>query len=233
MSFLHRKPAAPAPIDPADWRPQGFGHKSRRGISDPIVEPGWTGVRVIARTGRGADGSKYATLTDDAGVDCTAEFEELAAALAEAGLADELVLDGWLSVEPTQTGEGVTLPMIETPTQGQLMAQMFTGNRRRKDKPMRRLDTDRPIAFVAVDLLRIDGSTLIDLPLLERKRLLDGALAQEDLIRVTPYARPPIGSMAQTWRALGFSQMVYKPVNGRYLPTGEPSDWVVVLIPNR
>jgi len=68
---------------------------------------------------------------------------------------------------------------------------------------------------VAVDLLSIDGSNLIDIPLLERKRLLDSASSRR-VVRITPYVRPPIGSFALTWRALGFQELAYKPANGRY-----------------
>jgi ATP-dependent DNA ligase len=188
---------------------------------------------VIARTGRTPAGGTHATLIDDKGVDCTAEFAELATAIGEASLADELVLDGWLTVEPTQRSTGVALPVVEAPTQGQLFAQMLGGGKMRQEEPTRELDPGTPIAFVAVDLLLIDGSGLIDLPLLERKRLLDGALQVGELVRITPYVRPPVGSMAITWRGVGFREMVYKPANGRYVPSGEPSDWAIALITTR
>jgi ATP-dependent DNA ligase len=85
---------------------------------------------------------------------------------------------------------------------------------------------------MAVDLLSIDGSNLIDVPLLERKRLLDSALEVDELVRITLYIRPPIGSFAVTLRALGFRELAYKPANGRYRPTGEPSDWAIASIPS-
>jgi ATP-dependent DNA ligase len=232
MPLLRRQTAPPPPLDPAEWRPQRFGHERFRSIADPIVEPNWGGVRVIARIGPGSDGSRGITLTDEDGLDCTDEFAAQALAIAAAALADELVLDGYLTVEPTQETVGVALPMVKLPTQGQVMAQLFTGTRTRRPEPPRKLDAERPIAFVAVDLLSIDGSSLIDVPLLERKRLLDGALKVDELVRITPYIRPPIGSFALTWRALGFQELAYKPANGRYCPTGEPSDWAVALIPS-
>jgi hypothetical protein len=230
MPLLRRKADPPPPIDPADWRPQAFGRKGHRSVVDPIIEPGWSGVRVIVRVGSGTDGSPTATLTDEDGLDATAEFAGLARAIASAALAYEFVLDGYLTVEPTQATVGVDLPMAEAPTPGQMMTQLIVGTRRRPREPDRRLDTDRPIAFVAVDLLSIEGSSVIDVPLLERKRLLDGALRVGELVRITPYVRPPIGSLAVTWHALGFREMAYKPANGRYRPTGLPSDWAAVPI---
>ncbi len=221
------------PIDPADWRPQAFGRKGWRSVSDPIIEPSWSGVRVIVRVGRGPDGSPLATVTDEDGVDCTAEFAELARAIAAAALTDDLVADGFLTVEPTQDPKGLDMTAVEPPAKGAYLTQMFVGGRARPPEPKRHLDPDRPIAFVAVDLLQIDGSTLIDLPLLERKRLLDAALKVDQLVRITPYVRPPTGSQALTWHAQGFRELVYKPANGRYRPTGEPSDWVAVPIRTR
>jgi len=232
MPLLRRQAAPPPPLDPAEWRPQRFGRKRFRSIADPIVEPNWGGVRVIARIGPGSDGSRGITLTDEDGLDCTDEFAAQALAIAAAALADEIVLDGYLTVEPTQETVGVALPMVKLPTQGQVMAQLFTGTRTRRPEPPRKLDAERPIAFMAVDLLSIDGSNLIDVPLLERKRLLDSALEVDELVRITLYIRPPIGSFAVTLRALGFRELAYKPANGRYRPTGEPSDWAIASIPS-
>jgi hypothetical protein len=140
--------------------------------------------------------------------------------------------DGYLTVEPTQKTVGVALLTVEPPTPGQVMAQLFTGTRTRRSEQPRNLNTERPVAFVAVDLLSIDGSSVIDVPLLERKRLLDGALQVGELVRITPFVRPPIGSFADILHALGFRELAFKPANGRHLPTGEPSDWAVALIPS-
>jgi ATP-dependent DNA ligase len=228
-----RKADPPTTTDPADWRPQAFGSKRPRAIADCVIEPRWSGVRVIARIGSSSDGSRTATLSDEDGLDATEEFADLARAIAAAALADELVLDGYLTVEPTQRTVGVPRVM-EIPTKGQIMGQLILGNRvRRHEAAERRLDPDRPIAFVAVDLLLIDGSSLIDLPLLERKRLLDAALRVDTLVRITPYVRPPIGSLAMTWHSQGFRELAYRPANGRYRPTGQPSDWAVAPIRGR
>jgi ATP-dependent DNA ligase len=233
MPPLRRKADPALPTDPAEWRPQAFGNKGSRSIADPIIEPNWGGVRVLARVGRGPDGSPAVTLTDEDGLDSTAEFAEVAQAIAAAALTDELVLDGYLTVEPTQDTTGLDMRVMEPPTKGQFLTQMIVGGRFRGPEPKRHLDPERPIAFVAVDLLLIDGSSLIDLPLLERKRLLDTALEAGNLVRITPFVRPPVGSLALTWHAQGFRELAYKPANGRYHPGGGQSDWVVVPIRSR
>ena len=78
-------------------------------------------------------------------------------------------------------------------------------------------DDDR-VAFVAIDLLRLDGDSLLDVPLLERKRLLDSVVAPSDLVRVGAYVRPPLQTWISTWRRLGFVGLSYRAANSRYHP---------------
>jgi bifunctional non-homologous end joining protein LigD len=226
MPLLGRKSPPEPPPNPDDWRPQRFGRGARRD-RDAIIEPGWSGVRVLARLENGRT-----RFIDEEGVDCTDEFAEVAAAVTAAALAGDLILDGHLTVEPTQVVVGVPAAEIQAPTAGQMMVQMLAGNRiARSVGPKRRLDPDRPVAFVAVDLLRIDGTPLLDIPLLERKRLLEGSLAQTDLVRTTPFVRPPIGSFITTWRSAGFLALAYKAANSRYRPGARNDDWSTVRMP--
>jgi ATP-dependent DNA ligase len=223
------KPAPPAsPPRPEEWLPQQFGRRLRA-VPDPLIEPSWGGVRVIARVGLG-----QTRFVDEEGVDCTEEFAAVGEAVSAAARAAELILDGFLTVEPTQPSAGVALLGVEPPSKGQLMTQMFVGSRRSRQLESRRdLDPDRPIAFVAVDLLSIDGSGLLDVPLLERKRLLDAALEAGELVRITPFVRPPIGTFGSTWRDLGFGALAYKGANSRYIPNGRNEDWSIFPIPSR
>lgn len=224
--FNRNRPPEPPP-DPDDWRPQRFGGGGGRYSRDVIIEPSWGGVRVLARF---HDGATH--FSDEDGVDCTPEFSVVADAVTAAALAEDLVLDGFLTVEATQTTAGVPLAEVAPPTKGQIMTTWVLGGRvARPALPDRALDPDRPVAFVAVDLLRIDGSALLDVPLLERKRLLDGALQPAELVRITPFVRPPIGSFLATWRGLGFRALVYKAANSRYTPNARNDGWSVVSMP--
>jgi ATP-dependent DNA ligase len=223
---FRRKPAPPPPPNPDDWRPQRYG-ANYRSIRDPIIEPGWRGVRVLVRYDVGTT-----RVADEDGFDCTAEFSAVAEALAAAALADEFVLDGFLTVEATQMLAGKPLSEIATPSSGQIMTQWVLGSRAaRPSVQERKLDPDRPVAFVAVDLLRIDGSNLLDVPLLERKRLLEGSIAPSELVRITPYVRPPISSFLATWRGMGFVELAYKSANSRYTPGLRNDDWATVAMP--
>jgi ATP-dependent DNA ligase len=229
-----RAPSPEPSSDPSAWLPQPFGRRGFREIADPLIEPHWGGVRVLARIEREASGTMVAALADEIGEDRTKEFAAIAQAVAAALCAEDAILDGYLTVEPTQETVGVMPDGPAAPTRAQIAAQFFLGRRPESRRPERetrpRPDPDCPIAFVAVDLLRIDGTNLIGQPLQERKRLLEGALATSDLVRVTPCVRPPIDSQARTWFAQGFREMAYKPANGRYRPTGEPSDWATAPI---
>jgi bifunctional non-homologous end joining protein LigD len=228
MPLLHPATAAPPPLDPEDWRPQKFGRGSRA-LKDAIFEPGWTGLRVLARVGPGGT-----TLVDEDGIDATDDFPEVVGAIGAAALADDLVLDGYLTLEATQTTVGATQLMPRAPSAPEAMTHLLIGTRRpRLEKRDRPLDVDRPIAFVAVDLLVVDGTTLLDVPLLERKRLLDGALRVGELVRITPYTHGQVGPYISTWRSLGFTEMACKGANSHYLPGDRNDAWSSVPLPNR
>ena len=226
MPIFGQKPASAPPPAPDEWRPQKFG-AGRRAIRDSIVEPSWSGVRVLARLEGG-----NTRFTDEDGVDCTSEFADVAAAMTAAALAGDFVIDGFLTVEATQVVVGKSINDLPTPTKGQVMTAWIAGDRLAPPTAARReLDPDRPIAFVAVDLLSIDGSILLEVPLLERKRLLDGAFTPGDLIRLTPFVRPPIGNFLATWRGMGFGALAYKNVNSRYKPDQRNDDWSILPMP--
>jgi ATP-dependent DNA ligase len=227
MSPLFRREPPPAPsANPDDWRPQRFGG-NYRSIRDAIIEPGWSGLRVLARYGSGA-----ARFADEDGIDCTTEFAVAAEALTAAALAGDFIVDGYLTVQATQISAGKRLAEIAAPSGGQVMTQWILGSAAAKPAvQVAPLDPDRPVAFVAVDLLRIDGTSLLDIPLLERKRLLDGSLAQGELIRITPYVRPPIGNFLSTWRGMGFDELAYKSANSRYSPNLASKEWSLLPMP--
>jgi hypothetical protein len=86
-------------------------------------------------------------------------------------------------------------------------------------------------AFVATDLLWLDGIPLDDVPLLERKRLLDGALEVSFLVRVTPFVKPSAALTLVTWGQLGFRELSWRAANSRYMAGAENPDWSVARPP--
>jgi ATP-dependent DNA ligase len=87
-----------------------------------------------------------------------------------------------------------------------------------------------PVAFVAIDLLWLDGQSLLDVPLLERKRQLDSVLQESQLVRRGTYVRPSARGSLVAWKALGFGALAYKAANSRYLPGQRNDAWVTVPI---
>ena len=219
------------------WRPQAFGDASFRDVADPLIEPLWSGSRVLAHVAAGA-----ARFVDEEGAD-PAE-PEIAAALAVAVEALEAIVDGYLTADPARTGEGIMLESgIQAPTAAQMTRQLLLGGNPDRDARARALrDPEREpkpeplgdhLVFLAIDLVALDGEPLLDVPLLERKRLLESVVVEADLVRVGIHVRPPIDPWVATWRSLGFRSAAYKAANSRYRPGERNGAWATVVLPTR
>lgn len=217
----------------ASWRPQRFGTRSARSIDSPVIEPLWNGIRLLAAV---SDEAVSLVDADGEGV----ERARVEAALLAAVQADSVVLDGYLTPDAARSGVGVySGPTPAVPTPGEMARQLVVGGRNRRAELVDALEAraeariapDDEVAFVAVDLLLLDGEPLLHVPLLERKRLLDAVIAESELVRVGIHVRPPVDPWLGTWRNLGFRMLAYKDPNSRYRP-GEPSDgWATAQIP--
>jgi bifunctional non-homologous end joining protein LigD len=229
--------AAPALSVMRDLRPQAYGTTAPGRILDPIVEPLWPGVRVLA----GVALDETALLDETGGsIDDQAAIE---ASLAAAAEADAVILDGFLTKQVSHDGTGVYVGAAGVPPTGKLIVQSMIGTRRNRtaeaaehverELEARTFGPDDRVTFVAVDLLHLDGDSLLEVPLLERKRLLEAVLVESDLIRRGAYVRPPIDTWVNSWRALGFPGLSYKAANGRYRPGGVKDDWATSAMPRR
>jgi ATP-dependent DNA ligase len=81
-------------------------------------------------------------------------------------------------------------------------------------------------AFVAVDLLELDGEPLYDVPLQERRRLLESVIDETVQVRLSPVVKHPLGGWLISWRANGFTHYVAKHQNARYRPGERNDDWL-------
>ncbi len=239
---------ADAGADPwAAWRPMGFGRRAARSIVNPVIEPLWAGRRVLVRLAAGA-----VELHDETGLPLAGHPQIQAALLTAAG-GTSLVLDGYLVDLPGL--DAPTMPVgpigVEAPSLGESSRQFMLGGRGRRPGSVvdggggpvptagprsAGIGTEtgpavlRP-AFVAVDLLQVDDQVLLDVPLLERRRLLEGELTVGDLVRRSPHARPPAEGWYRQWRAFGFREIAVKEANGRYRPGVVADDWARSPIP--
>jgi hypothetical protein len=178
---------------------------------------------------------------------------ELLDALRDAARAAALVLDGYLLDLPPLEAPGAysgtsaaAVPGLAGATRQLVLGQRSgqadqpaTGRSRPVTRPPNSssgpIDMPRSAApmaaFVAVDLLAIDADTLFDVPLAERKRLLEAVLQAGERVRRGPHLRPPAEGWYGQWRAYGFGEMAVKAANSRYLPGLPSDDWAVAPIP--
>lgn len=225
--MFHHAEQVPVPEDPLDWRPQLARQTSRQPeVHDPIIEPDWDGLRVLAHVevvGPRRDEVRV-RLIDVDGKDATDNDADVRDALARSVLALDAVIDGVITEQATRSGIGAAIinqpkaPRTALLMKGEVTIEVDTA-------PVERGDH---VAFVAVDLLRLDGQVLTDLPLLERKRLLDGLIEQGDLVRVTPFTRPPLGPWLSSWKSAGFKGLLMKASNSRYRPNSYTDEWTAV-----
>ncbi len=89
---------------------------------------------------------------------------------------------------------------------------------------------ERRRAFVAWDLVELDGERLHEIPLQERRRLLEAVVVENVRVRVSPAVRIPIHSWLGAWRTSGFTHFVAKHVNSRYRYGATAEDWLQVGI---
>jgi bifunctional non-homologous end joining protein LigD len=214
------------PDDPLDWRPQEpLVTRVAVTIRDPIVEPLWSGTRVLVHVDTRGDAEGHGPtvrVIERSGLELTIEEPGLAASLGAAVLARDVVMDGILTTQATRGTAGMA---IVPEARLSVMDTMFSRN---PGIEIRRPGTGDVLpeeAFVAVDLLRVDGQSLLDVPLLERKRLLESVIEQGPLVRVSVFCRPPVDPWVASWQSAGLRGAMMKSANGRYIPGDRTPEW--------
>ena len=219
------------------WRPQRFS-ESGGDVVDPLIEPLWTGLRVLALV----DGGR-ASFRDLDG-DEIDDFPDIADELVAAARADRLLVDGYLTHQPVQDRETVARrAAAEEPSAAPSIGQMWFGSLGRRRFRARTptveqterdpLPIDSDVAIVVVDLVWLDDEPLVSVPLLERKRILESVLGESRLVRRGIFVRPPVDTWLGSWRSFGFSRLAYKAANSRYLPGETNPQWTVADLPAR
>lgn len=171
-----------------------------------ILEPAWAGVRTLVRIGHA--GPRFVGYGGP--FDGPAGLYAAIAAEARCGTAvlDGVLVDKWsdeADLEVDAAGNAIVRPAAAR--------QIFS----------------------AFDLLEVDGLPLLDVPLLERKRHLEGLLIPSLNVRLTPFVSRSLRSWRDTLAGLGFGRVVMKDWNSRYRPGETAGSWLVVdkLTPQR
>lgn len=163
-----------------------------------ILEPEWPGTRALARVGYG--GPHFVGYSGP--VDGPRELYDAIGALArcQTAIIDGVLVPDWQDEQD-----------LEVDRDGNAFTRPPTGRR----------------IFAAFDLLEIDGEPLIGIPLLERKRQLEGLLQQSANVRLTAYASRGLRAWRDTLQAQGFRRVVLKSWNSTYAAGQTNDDWVV------
>lgn len=194
------------PPDPRDWRPLRIdSSKGVAYVDNPVAEPIWSGTRVLAFFHDAVNPDQWGDVEaiDEDGTDARPLAPRAFDDLRRKVMARDAVLDGIVTNQTIDPG----------------VSMEFDPNRPEQGKDL---------AFVAVDLLRVDEQPLFDVPLLERKRLLEGVIEQSPLVRISPWITPPIHPWLRTWKAAGFRGAIVKAANSRYVPGSTTIEWVIV-----
>jgi ATP dependent DNA ligase domain len=220
------------------WRPQEFGARRAADVPDPLVEPLWTGIRLLSFVHDG-----QVSFTDVFGEPIEGH-DDVRAELSAAAAGATVLLEAVLTTEPLQSPIDMAgREQVKTPKASRALGAMVVGDRGdRKDRLAEQVDDAQrrmvdnpfvPVALVAVDLLWLDDQSLCDVPLLERRRILESVLNESHLVRVGIFVKPPIDAWLGAWRTFGFSRMAFKGANSRYIPGSKNRDWGIAQIPRR
>lgn len=167
--------------------------------ADYILEPSWRGTRALAVVGPHPAFIGYGGEAVDAP-------RTLLDAIAASAACDTCVLDGVIVHGFSDEVE------LEADAQGEAY---------QRRAPARDV-------YVAVDLLDVDGVSLLDSPLLERKRHLAGLLRPGPSVRISPYVRRGMRAWRETLEEQGFKRYIVKRVNSRYRAGESNDDWLQI-----
>ncbi len=206
--------------------------RQRFDIVDPLVEPLWSGTRVLAHVagGPGREAAPRVALIEELGADLAEALPDLSEAIATGALVVDAIIDGIITPEVALDGVGAAaIPEVRDHPARMLLRNSVDFDVAPPDSVGERgADLELVDGFVAVDLLRIDGTSLLDVPLLERKRLLEGIIVPGPLLRVSSHVRPPWDPWIATWKSVGLRGGMLKAANSRYHPNDDTIEWKVV-----
>ena len=171
-----------------------------------IFEPKWDGVRAFAIC---EDGTVLISRNRN---DISNTYPELAK-LHERLVAIDAILDG--EIVTLQNGR----PSFE-----RLQSRINLQNAR----DIARAAQSTPVLFMAFDLLYLDGSSLTDAPLEERKELLQELVVPDACIQVSPFIPEEGKALYDAACDQRLEGIVAKKLGGPYRPGRRVKDWIKI-----
>jgi bifunctional non-homologous end joining protein LigD len=179
-----------------------------------LFEPAWPGDRLMVRVESGR-----IAITDEEGAPADDAHPEAAEVIQPAILADAAVVDGVWTAQPFIGAGSLARVWAETIEREGLA-----------DEVPDPVETERRRAYVAVDLVELDGQVLHEVPFQERRRLLESVIDEGVRVRLSPIVKQPIRGWLLGWRDNGFTSYVAKHQNARYRPGEESDEWLEIGI---
>lgn len=165
-----------------------------------ILEPEWVGTRALARLGH--PGPPFVGYAGEVVEGPRGLYDAIAAeARCETAVIDGVLVPDWRDEQELEMDPD--------------------GNAFTRQPGARQI-------FAAFDLLEIDGESLIAIPLLERKRHLEGLLRPSPNVRLTAYVTRGLRSWQDTLQGQGFRRVILKAWNSAYAPGQTNDDWLVI-----
>lgn len=177
-----------------------------------FFEPCWRGDRLMARMDRGR-----LRLTNGRG-EPAREIEAEAGSIIEESLrvTDALVDGIWTN-----------MPFVGEGSAARILADAIAEEGLTDEVPDPIVNESRH-AFVALDLVELDGQKLHEVPYQERRRVLASLVDESIRIRLSPAVRAPLHNWLIAWRANGFEHYLAKHMNSRYTPGEIADDWLQI-----
>jgi bifunctional non-homologous end joining protein LigD len=168
----------------------------------------WDGVRALLY----AEGGRV-RLEARSGNDITARYPELRG-IGRALGSHEALLDG----------EVVAFDAQGRPDFGLLQRRMHLAS----ESAVRRRMADTPVAYMAFDLLHLDGRPTLELPYTDRRELLEGLALEGPSWRTPAYHTGEGRALLEASREQGLEGIVAKRLDSRYEPGRRSGAWIKV-----
>jgi bifunctional non-homologous end joining protein LigD len=100
------------------------------------------------------------------------------------------------------------------------------------EREIKRASAKIPVALIAFDLLWLDGRSLVDLPLEERRELLETIVETDERLQLVTHVEGQGKKFVAVARELGLEGVVAKRTGSRYQPGRRSPDWRKIKLTN-
>ncbi|HEX7464363.1 MAG TPA: non-homologous end-joining DNA ligase [Actinomycetota bacterium] len=100
------------------------------------------------------------------------------------------------------------------------------------EREIKRIANQVPVSLVAFDVLWLDGRDLTDLPLKERRDLLESIVEQDSRLQLVTYVEGTGRQLTLAAHDLGLEGVMAKRTDSRYQPGRRSADWRKVKLTN-